>query len=106
MPNDLKKMSRAELEQLRKDVDKALSTLADRERMAALAAAEKAVKEYGFSLKELTGVAPARSKGKAKNPPKYRHPENPEITWTGRGRKPQWIKEAEDAGKDIDAFKI
>ena len=61
---------------------------------------------HGFSLKELTGVSPARSKGRTKNPPKYRHPENPEITWTGRGRKPQWIKDAESEGKDISAFEM
>ncbi|WP_354540899.1 H-NS histone family protein [Roseovarius sp. MBR-6] len=29
---------------------------------------------------------------------KYRHPENPALTWSGRGRKPQWFVEALDAG--------
>ncbi len=23
---------------------------------------------------------------------KYRHPENPELEWTGRGRKPKWVE--------------
>ena len=28
----------------------------------------------------------------AKIPPKYRNPENPEQTWTGRGIAPSWTK--------------
>lgn len=27
----------------------------------------------------------------SKVPPKYFHPENPKIGWSGRGRKPQWV---------------
>lgn len=28
--------------------------------------------------------------------PKYRNPANPEQTWTGRGKKPGWLKQAAD----------
>jgi DNA-binding protein H-NS len=38
--------------------------------------------------------------------PKYRHPENAELTWTGHGRKPGWIAEALEAGKSLDDFAI
>jgi DNA-binding protein H-NS len=34
--------------------------------------------------------------------PKYRNPANPEQTWTGRGKKPGWLKEAADP----EAFRI
>lgn len=96
-------MSRSELVKLGKDVQKALSTLEKRERKAALDAAEKAAAEHGFSLSELAGL----KKGKAtKNPPKYRNPEDPEQTWSGRGRKPAWINAAEAAGTDIATFGI
>lgn len=27
-------------------------------------------------------------------PPKYRNPDNPAETWTGRGRQPKWVQEA------------
>jgi DNA-binding protein H-NS len=37
---------------------------------------------------------------------KYRHPENPELTWTGRNRKLDWITGALDAGKSLDDFAI
>ena len=108
MQYDLDSLSRAELEKLRSEVERALSTLAERERSAALAAVEAAAQAHGFSLKDLTGlnVGRPKSKEKAKNPPKYRNPENPTVTWTGRGRKPQWIKDAEDNGVDISKFEI
>lgn len=28
--------------------------------------------------------------------PIYRHPDNPAITWTGRGRRPRWMTELEE----------
>lgn len=104
MANDLNSMSRKELIKLQKDVKKALSTVEAREKKAALAAAEKAAAEMGYSLTELTGKG-----GKAsgpKTPPKYRNPENPDQTWSGRGRRPDWIKAADKAGKSLDDFLI
>jgi len=32
-------------------------------------------------------------------PAKYRHPENPALTWSGRGHKPQCFVDALQAGK-------
>lgn len=106
MEIDLNSLSRAELQTLISGAQKALSTLAERERLAALEAAEQAAQAHGFSLKELTGVAPSKAKTRSKTPPKYRNPEDPSVTWSGRGRKPQWIKDAEAAGTDIAQFEI
>ncbi len=104
MAIDLNSMSRKELNSLRKDVDKALATLEQRERKAALEAAERAAAEHGFSLSELAGLK--KAKASSKNPPKYRNPQDPAQTWSGRGRKPAWINEAEAAGTDISDFEI
>jgi DNA-binding protein H-NS len=38
-------------------------------------------------------------------PPKYRHPETG-ATWTGRGKAPRWISEAEAQGKTRNTFLI
>ncbi|MBZ4194820.1 MAG: H-NS histone family protein [Candidatus Contendobacter sp.] len=35
-------------------------------------------------------------KRRAPGVPKYRNPANPEQTWTGRGKKPGWLKQAVD----------
>ncbi len=105
MKTDLKNMNRRELEKLRADVDKALARLAEMDKKAALEAAEKAAKSFGFSLKDLTGTkAPAKEKaatprqskskdGRAKVVPKYRNPADAADTWSGRGRAPKWMAE-------------
>ena len=51
----------------------------------------------GYSLAELIGSAVNPSRVPAA--PKYRHPENPAVTWSGHGRRPQWFVEALEAGK-------
>jgi DNA-binding protein H-NS len=38
--------------------------------------------------------------------PKYRHPENPDVTWSGRGRKPQWFVDALAAGTTAGDLEI
>jgi DNA-binding protein H-NS len=110
MTSDINTMSRKELEKLKIEVEKALETVAYRERKAAIEAAEKAAAAHGFTLAELSGDLDAKgrknARGKPKSPAKYRNPENGDQTWSGRGRKPGWIVEAETAGTDIDAFAI
>ena len=107
MTYDLHAMSRKDLVKLRVDVDKAIATVADREKRVALEAAERVAAEHGFSLSELTGVAGSKaSKIKTKSPAKYRNPANGDETWSGRGRKPRWILAAESAGKSISEYLI
>lgn len=38
--------------------------------------------------------------------PKYRNPENPKETWSGRGKKPRWVSAALNSGHQIDEFLI
>jgi DNA-binding protein H-NS len=52
------------------------------------------VKEHGFELRDLFG----RSR-KGEVAVKYRDPQNPENTWTGRGRMPRWMIAATKGGK-------
>ena len=106
MDHNLNEMSRQDLEKLRKEIDEALSTVSQRERKAALEAAERAAAEHGFSLANLADSASKGKKSKTKNPPKYRNPEDPTQTWSGRGRKPRWINEAEAAGRPLSDFEI
>ena len=95
---DLDDMSLKELRDLRNKLDRAISTLEDRRKREALTAAENAAREFGFNLADLT-VAKA-TRGKVA--PKYANPENPEQTWTGRGRKPRWDQEALFAGNNLE----
>jgi DNA-binding protein H-NS len=114
---DYENMSRKELMQLRANIDKAIASVGDRERRNALRAAEEAVREHGFSLNDLMplmGGAPGRGRGRRSgatapgpaNAPRYRNPENPEQTWSGRGRRPRWVHEAEAAGRTLPEMEI
>lgn len=42
----------------------------------------------------------------AKIPPKYRHPTNAQLQWTGRGVAPKWLKELEERGRRREEFLI
>lgn len=111
MAIDLKSMTRKELEKLRVNVDRELKRTIERDKKSAIAAAQKAAREHGFALSDITDEPKASKPSKKatkKRPaaPKYQHPENPSATWTGKGRQPSWIKEAEAAGKSRDEFLI
>lgn len=102
---NLDAMSRKELLELQTSVNAALKDAEQRERREALEAAEKAAAEFGFSLAELSSDSKKGGKtGKASA--KYRNPANPEQTWSGRGRKPQWIHDALTSGADISDLEI
>ncbi|TCO72332.1 H-NS family nucleoid-associated regulatory protein [Rhodovulum euryhalinum] len=103
MAKDLEKLSLAELKQLRKDVDVAIASFKDREKAKARAALEEKAKEFGFSLDEIVGKKTRRS---AKSVAKFRNPENPSDTWSGRGRRPKWLEEALNKGASLDDFLI
>lgn len=42
----------------------------------------------------------------AKVPPKYRNPNEPSETWSGRGKRPRWLTQALLAGQKIEDFVI
>jgi DNA-binding protein H-NS len=94
---DLEALSLSELKKLQKDVAKAISTYEDRQKAEARAKVEALARELGYSLAELVGTKTKSFRAPAAA--KYRHPENPALTWSGRGRKPQWFVDALEAGK-------
>ena len=101
---DLEALSLSELKKMQEDVAKAISTFEDRQKAEARAKVEALARDLGYSLGELVGIetkftpAPAAAK--------YRHPENPAITWSGRGRKPQWFVGAIEGGKTASDLAI
>ena len=107
MTLDISSLSRKELEKLRKDIDKQIEKISKSEQKAALEAAERAAREHGFSLAELTGATvQPKAKSGTVNPPKDRNPEDPSQTWTGKGRRPEWIKAAQERGEDLSKYEI
>ncbi|MBP1804963.1 H-NS family nucleoid-associated regulatory protein [Rubellimicrobium aerolatum] len=104
---DYENMSRRELVALRANIDKAIATAGDRDKRNALRAAEEAARNHGFSLADLmplmTQAKPRRGRpAEEGGAPRYRNPDNPDQTWSGRGRRPRWIHEAEAAGRPLE----
>ena len=104
----LERMSLGELKDLRKKLDRAISNYETRKRQQALSALEQAARDHGFKLSELISERqPGKSKSKAAEgeagaPPAYVNPDNPEQTWSGRGRRPRWVHDALEAGRTLE----
>lgn len=101
---DLSQMSLDELKKLHRDVEKAINTYKEREKIAALAEVESLAREKGFSLAELLKATGKKSRSGL--PPKYVNPEDPSQTWTGRGRRPKWVEAALANGKSLKDLAI
>jgi len=101
--NGLEKMSYVQLHDLQKKVEaviaakRTVDALATKEQLRAIA--EKA----GFDIKELFGK---RGSPKGSGIAKYRNPKDTAQTWTGRGRKPNWLVDAVKKGAKIESFAI
>jgi DNA-binding protein H-NS len=104
--------------QIRKLQQQAQS-LKDKDRRPAVAQIVKLMKSHAISVEDLTAAlgkpGKARKTGGAKAasgprqrkpvPVKYRHPQTGE-TWTGRGRSPRWIVDAEKSGTARSTFAV
>jgi len=57
------------------------------------------VRAEGFDLEEVLGRAAPRGKARPKARAKFRNPDDPSQTWSGRGKRPNWFHAALAAGK-------
>jgi DNA-binding protein H-NS len=86
------KLEREEKKLLSRTHDKALGQIVQIARNAGLSA-EQIVAALGGKGRAKPAKAPRKATtGTARKvAPKYRDPANPNNTWTGRGRMPQWV---------------
>ena len=96
------RMSLKELLDLERKVQKAIVVARDRERAEVKAALAKLAEKRGFSVSELYG---GRGRGKT-SVAKYANPANRSETWTGRGRKPNWLVAKLKKGAKLESFAI
>lgn len=98
------KLSLKELVDLESKVTKAISVARERERSEIKQKIETMARTSGFSVAELFGGrGGARGKSSAA---KYANPDNPSETWTGRGRKPNWLVSKLGKGAKLEDFQI
>ena len=103
---DLSKLSLEQLKDLLPSAQQRLQELEEEKRKQALKKMEAAAAAVGmtpFELLKHFGVA-ARPKKAAKA--KYQNPEDASQTWSGRGRKPEWVTAWLDAGKKLEDLAV
>ncbi len=120
MSIDLSTLSAKELGSLITTAKKRQAKLAKRVPAAALRTKLiKLAKAGGYTIEELfEGVSAPAGRGRAakstakpgrklgKVAPKYRNPENPKETWTGRGKQPRWLAALTAKGRSLGDFVI
>lgn len=100
---DLTNYTTPELKTLLNQVQQQISSRDAEARASARLEILALAKGAGIELKDLVkGLKPA----KTPVPAQYQNPANPSEQWSGRGRKPRWLKELLDSGKTLDQFRI
>jgi DNA-binding protein H-NS len=117
---DLSNLTLAELRRLQARVGTEITRRTSTARRDLLKKVQKLAAEAGVSLDDLMAKeaaetpkkAPSRGapkKARAKSatagvkvPVKYRHPQNSDLAWTGRGRKPKWVEDWLAAGGTLE----
>lgn len=97
---DLSSYSRQDLMRLKRQVEHELDNRRRVDQRTARQEVREIAEKYGLSIADLmTGSATAPGRGG--DGLHYRHPDNPSLTWSGRGRKPKWLKEWEASGRPL-----
>ena len=103
---NLGKLSERELMALKRGIENELRTSRTRTIAAATQelqdAARRIARKHGLTVSEVLGRK--RSSRKAPVPAKYRNPNDPGQTWSGRGRQPAWFRQAMDEGKSAESL--
>ena len=97
---DLSTLSTQELRKLESDLRTAIKIRESQELVKAYEEVVAIANRIGVPVPQfLKEVATFTISGKSSRkssipvPAKYRHPDNPELKWSGRGRQPNWVRE-------------
>ena len=105
---DLSKYSIGELRDLQTQIGEQIKTREKDE----IANVQKQIlalaQSVGMTVEQIMNLKGSQTKKSSKPVAvRYRHPEQPEQQWTGRGRQPHWIAEyLEKSGKSLDSLLI
>jgi len=102
---DLSKFTVEELQALAQNIETEIVTRREAERERVLNQMRELANSLGMTLEDVLRQERVKS-GVGVVPPKYRHPDNPSLTWTGRGKRPAWVTEALDSGKTLEDLTI
>lgn len=100
---DLKNLSLEELANIQKNAGDLIKTRQKEEVRNAYVQFQQIAKSLGVSVED---IVKAGKSVKNKRPAKYQNPANKAQTWSGQGRKPQWLEAELAKGKKLDSFLI
>jgi DNA-binding protein H-NS len=99
--NKLKQMSLDDLWDLHERIGAILSDKIESEKKKL----EQQLDQLARRVAELSPPGPER-RPYPKVEAKYRNPDNPSETWSGRGKAPRWLTKLIAAGRQLDEFRI
>ncbi len=105
---NLSDLSLPQLYQLEKDLAREISRRKVEDKQKTISDLQKLAAERGFSLSELLGADVAKRGGGKRGPAavQYKNPANADQTWTGRGRKPQWVNDHLSKGGKLEDLHV
>ena len=102
---DYQNLSESELQAVIESAEKALKNIQANKRKDVIAQ----IKELAATIDVTVDIHESDKKSARKGvkvPVKYRHPEDPDKTWTGRGVMPTWLQSLINAGHDRSEFEV
>jgi len=103
--SNLENLSVNELQEMMKSVEGALKEKQNSERKAVYAKIRELAASVGATVEISEGKEKIVRKT-VKVAPKFRNPDDAEVTWTGRGVTPKWMRALIESGKDKSDFLI
>lgn len=103
---DLTNIPVPELRELLQRIPQEIKRREAQERAQILNEARAFVKARGYTLEELTGGEVVKQVATRKVAPKYRHPADAALEWTGRGRQPRWVQDWVAQGNTLESLAI
>ena len=105
---NLGKLSDKELKALKHRIENELKNSKTRAIAAATQelqdAVQKIARKHGLTVSEVLGKK--RKSRTSPVPAKYRNPDDPSQTWSGRGRRPAWFLAATGNGASAESLEI
>ena len=100
---DLSKLSIEEMQELAREIENEIVTRREADRERVLQQMRDLAGSLGMTLEDF--LRQERGRGRGAGPAvavKYRHPEDSSLTWSGRGKRPNWVNEHLNSGKSLE----